>query len=65
MGAGATPSAVRPRRLAGARRADGDFALAAWDWRYYAEKLRKARCDIDEAEIAPYFSLDNIIAAAL
>jgi peptidyl-dipeptidase Dcp len=45
-------------------RADGDFALAAWDWRYYAEKLRKARCDIDEAEIAPYFSLDNIIAAA-
>jgi peptidyl-dipeptidase Dcp len=45
-------------------RADGDFALAAWDWRYYAEKLRKVQCDIDEAEIAPYFSLDNIIAAA-
>src|SRR5437016_6034789 len=27
----------------------GNFALAPWDWRYYAEKLRKARCDIDEA----------------
>ena len=32
----------------------GNFALAACDWRYYAEKLRKARCDLDEAEIAPY-----------
>jgi peptidyl-dipeptidase Dcp len=42
----------------------GNFALAASDWRYYAEKLRKARCDIDAAEIAPYLSLDNMIAAA-
>jgi peptidyl-dipeptidase Dcp len=45
-------------------RADGGFAIAAWDWRYYAEKLRKARCDIDEAEIAPYLGLENMIAAA-
>jgi peptidyl-dipeptidase Dcp len=42
----------------------GNFALAAHDWRYYAEKLRKARCDIDAAEIAPYLALDNMIAAA-
>jgi peptidyl-dipeptidase Dcp len=42
----------------------GNFALAASDWRYYAEKLRKARCDIDAAEIAPYLSLDNVIRAA-
>jgi peptidyl-dipeptidase Dcp len=42
----------------------GNFALAAWDWRYYAEKLRKARCDIDAAEIAPYLVLDNMIGAA-
>ena len=27
----------------------GNFALAPWDWRYYAEKLRKARYDLDEA----------------
>src|SRR3989442_1706777 len=27
----------------------GNFELAAWDWRYYAGKLRKARCDVDEA----------------
>ena len=42
----------------------GNFALAASDWRYYAEKLRKARCDIDAAEIAPYLALDNMIAAS-
>jgi peptidyl-dipeptidase Dcp len=46
------------------RQEGGNFDLAAWDWRYYAEKLRKARCDIDAAEIAPYLALDNIIAAA-
>jgi peptidyl-dipeptidase Dcp len=46
------------------RQEGGNFDLAAWDWRYYAEKLRKARCDIDAAEIAPYLALDNMIAAA-
>ncbi len=45
------------------RQEGGNFELAAWDWRYYAEKLRKARCDIDAAEIAPYLALDNMIAA--
>jgi peptidyl-dipeptidase Dcp len=42
----------------------GNFPLAAWDWRYYAEKLRKERYDLDEAELKPYFQLDNMIAAA-
>jgi peptidyl-dipeptidase Dcp len=46
------------------RQEGGNFDLAASDWRYYAEKLRKARCDIDAAEIAPYLTLDNAIAAA-
>jgi peptidyl-dipeptidase Dcp len=46
------------------RQEGGNFGLAAWDWRYYAEKLRKARCDIDAAEIAPYLRLDNMIAAS-
>jgi peptidyl-dipeptidase Dcp len=46
------------------REEGGNFALAAWDWRYYAEKLRKRRCDLDESEIKPYLQLDNIIAAA-
>src|SRR5262249_14082493 len=42
----------------------GNFKLAAWDWRYYAEKLRKVRCDFDEAELKPYLPLDRMIAAA-
>ncbi|MGE0061261.1 MAG: M3 family metallopeptidase [Xanthobacteraceae bacterium] len=42
----------------------GNFALAPWDWRYYAEKLRKQRYDLDEAELKPYLVLDNMIAAA-
>jgi peptidyl-dipeptidase Dcp len=42
----------------------GNFTLAPWDWRYYAEKLRKLRCDLDEATIKPYFQLPHIIEAA-
>ncbi len=42
----------------------GNFTLAAWDWRYYAEKLRKERCDLAEGEIEPYLELDRMIAAA-
>ena len=42
----------------------GNFDLAPWDWRHYAAKVRKAEHDLDEAEIKPYFQLDQIIAAA-
>ncbi len=42
----------------------GNFELAAWDWRYYAEKLRKLKCDVDEAAIKPYLQLNHIIEAA-
>jgi peptidyl-dipeptidase Dcp len=42
----------------------GNFALAPWDWRYYAEKLRKANYELDETEIKPYFQLDKMIEAA-
>ncbi|HEX5509572.1 MAG TPA: M3 family metallopeptidase [Pseudolabrys sp.] len=45
-------------------REGGNFALSPWDWRYYAEKLRKAKYDLDEAEIKPYFQLDRMIEAA-
>jgi peptidyl-dipeptidase Dcp len=41
-----------------------NFALAASDWRYYAEKLRKARYDVDEGATKPYLQLDRIIEAA-
>jgi peptidyl-dipeptidase Dcp len=44
---------------------EGDnFALAPWDWRYYAEKLRQRRANFDDAAIKPYLSLDHMIAAA-
>ena len=38
--------------------------LEAWDWRYYAEKLRMARYDFDANELKPYFELDKVIDAA-
>lgn len=37
----------------------GNFQLAAWDWWYYAEKVKKARYDLDEEMLRPYFSLDK------
>jgi peptidyl-dipeptidase Dcp len=42
----------------------GNFALAPWDWRYYAEKLRQAKANFDDAAIKPYLSLDHMIEAA-
>jgi len=42
----------------------GDFKLAPWDWWYYAEKLRKAKYDLDEKELRPYFELQNVIDGA-
>jgi peptidyl-dipeptidase Dcp len=38
--------------------------IAPWDWRYYAEKVRKAKYDLDEAELKPYLQLDRVIEAA-
>lgn len=46
------------------REEGGNFALAPWDWRYYAEKLRQQRANFDDAAIKPYLVLDNMIAAA-
>lgn len=39
------------------------ITIKPWDYRYYAEKVRKAKYDLDEAEIKPYFKLDNMVAA--
>ncbi len=38
----------------------GAFPLAAWDWWYYAEKLRKAKYDLDENELRPYFPVERV-----
>ena len=51
--------------LQAAARAEGmNDAIAPWDWRHYAEKVRKAEYDLDEAEVKPYFPLDSIQRAA-
>jgi peptidyl-dipeptidase Dcp len=37
------------------------FTLAAWDWEYYAQAVRKQKYDLDEAEVKPYFELGNVL----
>jgi peptidyl-dipeptidase Dcp len=39
----------------------GGFTLEAWDWDFYAEQVRKAKYDLDEAQIKPYFELNNVL----
>ena len=39
----------------------GGFQLQPWDWSYYAEQVRKARYDLDDAQVKPYFELDNVL----
>jgi len=40
----------------------GNFKLEAWDWWYYAEKVRKQKYDLDEEALKPYFVLENVQA---
>ena len=57
-------AAVERDRLLAVARAEGfNGALAAWDWRYYAEKVRRADYALDETELKPYFVLENLQAA--
>jgi len=43
-------------------KAEGNnFNLESWDWWYYAEKVKKAKYDLDENELRPYFELNNVI----
>ena len=64
--AAAVPQAGREReRLEAFARQDGqNIRVEAWDWRFYAEKVRKAEFDLDEGETKPYLQLDRIIEAA-
>ena len=39
----------------------GNFKIAPWDYYYYAEKVKKQKYDFDEAEVRPYFSLENVL----
>jgi peptidyl-dipeptidase Dcp len=42
----------------------GNIKLEAGDWRYYSEKVKKARFDLDEQMVRPYFKLDNVVQGA-
>ncbi|MCB5175063.1 M3 family metallopeptidase [Microvirga lenta] len=64
-----TPARERARRerddlQAQAQSQGENIEIAPWDWRYYAEQVRMARHNLDEATIKPYFQLDRIIEAA-
>ena len=47
---------------AGAGSADG--AIEPWDWRFWAERVRAARFAVDDAEVKPYFRLEQVVEAA-
>jgi peptidyl-dipeptidase Dcp len=37
------------------------FGLQPWDWDFYADQVRKAKFDLDEAQVKPYFELNNVL----
>lgn len=43
----------------------GGFKLAPWDWSHYAEQVRKAKYDLDETQIKPYFELNTVLQNGL
>jgi peptidyl-dipeptidase Dcp len=38
----------------------GNFQLQGWDWWYYSEKVRKEKYDLNDDEVKPYFSIENV-----
>ena len=40
---------------------NGGFQLQPWDWEFYSEQVRKAKYDLDESEIKPYFELNKVL----
>jgi len=43
------------------KKTHGKFKLKPWDWEHYAEAVRKARYDLDDAELKPYFELGSVL----
>jgi len=39
----------------------GGFQLEPWDWNFYAEKVRKAKYDLDDSQVRPYFELNKVL----
>ena len=40
---------------------NGGFKLQPWDWNFYSEQVRKAKYDLDEAQVKPYFELHRVL----
>ncbi|GAA5041989.1 peptidyl-dipeptidase Dcp [Thermocatellispora tengchongensis] len=55
------PAVANAHREAEELRAEAGFDLEPWDWAFYAEKVRKARFDLDGAAMRPYFELDRVL----
>jgi peptidyl-dipeptidase Dcp len=61
-----TPAVARVKEevadMAAVARAEGqDITIEPWDYRYYSEKVRKARYDLDQNEVKPYLQLDRLV----
>jgi len=54
----------REALVAMARSRGENATIEPWDWRFYAEKVRQVRFELDEAEVKPYFPLESMVAAA-
>ena len=39
----------------------GGFKLQPWDWNFYSEQVRKAKYDLDESQVKPYFELNRVL----
>ncbi|MDT7835680.1 M3 family metallopeptidase [Aquabacterium sp. OR-4] len=62
----AVPALARERELLAAAMAQAgvSHALEAWDWRFWAERVRQQHYALDDAQLKPYFALPNMVAAA-
>ncbi|HTT85047.1 MAG TPA: peptidyl-dipeptidase Dcp [Rhizomicrobium sp.] len=62
VGPVAAKSAAEAREIQAAIDASGaHFDLKPWDWELYSEKVRKAKYDVDESQVKPYFELNNVL----
>lgn len=43
----------------------GGFKLEPWDWTFYAEQVRKAKYDLDENQVKPYFELNKVLESGV
>jgi peptidyl-dipeptidase Dcp len=62
----AAPAVANARREAADMQAiidrgHGGFALAAWDWDFYSENVRRTRYAFDESQLQPYFELNHVL----